>query len=136
MKVLKSFPVAVAVILCLGVTALADTFTFVAQDGKWNVADNWQPAGHPDGDDTVIIPVGKRCRIEDQDEAAYMLIIDAGGRLVLDDKKLSLASALQPLYRMTINGDFECKGNAVLRIATIGADGSGCIYGARQLAHH
>jgi len=80
-----------------------DTFTFTATDGVWGNDENWDgPEGrYPEYGDTAIIPGGKTCRVEKDDQHAK--IIQVSGTLGIVGKKLALGQNFTPTTS-TVNG--------------------------------
>ncbi len=73
------------------VPAVGHTYTFTADDGVWGDEDNWYSEtgeSYPQYADTAIIPSGKICRVENDDQHAE--IIQVSGTLGIVGKKLAL----------------------------------------------
>ncbi len=74
-------------------SAMATVRTFQPDDGIWGDRFNWLPDDdYPKEGDTAIIPIYKRCRVEDDDQAAR--IIQVYGTLGLVGHDLELNSTL------------------------------------------
>lgn len=94
MKHTTTILTAALVAACLAGPALADTCTFVAAEGVWNIAANWTDCSGltPDANDTAVIPNGKTCKIPTGGtNDAKALKIEVGGTLwILGSGRLNL----------------------------------------------
>jgi len=84
--------------------AVADTCTFTATSGVWNSAGNWSCSGSediPDSDDLVVIPSGKTCAVDADEDARSLLSVqgtlnvEAGNTLSLHGSAGTASAAVQ-----------------------------------------
>ena len=98
------------VVLVLGPSvASAEDFTFDATDGDWNSPENWlEDGGPPRTGDRATIPNGKTCRLQTADQAAYVVSVQSGGKLVIESKKL----LLDEVGSLAVDGTLELNNTA------------------------
>ena len=97
-----------AVLAFAGVSAVSETYTFRVSDGVWNNEQNWNPVGKPQADDKAIIPDGKICRVQEGNQAAHEVDVQAGGTLGIVGKTLTISGQSGTVY-LTVNGTLYLK---------------------------
>ena len=116
--------------------AIAADLTFTGNgsaSGVWNDPLNWDGAETPEAGDTATIPNGKTCNVTSANQVADSVTVDAGGKLVIPDKNLTIGTT-SGATTTTINGvlEFEDGGSAGTRSelrleANVTITGSGAI---------
>jgi len=89
--------------------ANATDYTFTVDDGVWDDPNNWIPEGGPPcADDKAIIPDGRICRVQEDDQEAHEVVVEEGGTLGIVSKDLTMDGGSETVH-LTVDGTLYFK---------------------------